>query len=463
MIAESHDTTPSAPYWPMILGLVVCAISALLLVEGGPVSTLLHIPDGPLSALIFVASFVSIFLLGRPRAALCVLMVLASVEAISPLLPGDVFAITLTKIVGIVLTAALIVDMWLNGVHIRASAFLAVLAIFLLLVLASFMVAENYEKALRAGLTLAQLAVLVLAVHQVLRREEDMRVVFSVATVALAINGVLALFEYAFQDSERIAGFSQNAALLAADLSVGIAFSLMLARAARKPKARILWLVATTICVVAAAATMTRAFYFAAIPALLIGILYALQRPRLRSVAGFLILVVGISLPFFLERISAAESLRTSTDGHRSTLRAGVNMTLDNPVLGVGIGNFSENYLRYTSDPRGLAKTGHNSYLTLAAEAGVATTGVFVLLQLLAFLALWNWHRIRRIHGERPVEWSGAIAAALAAYVIMGTMHSLHQAKFMWLLLAVATSPLMHNWVSEEALDEEAAEDMRFG
>ena len=455
MIAETHDTTPSAPFWPLVLGLVVCAIASLLLIQGGPISSLLHIPDGPMSALIFVAGFLSLFLMGRPMAALCVLMGFAAVEAISVVLPGDVFAITLTKVVGVMLGIALVGDIWMRGLYIRASGFLATLAVFLMLVIASFAMADDHEKALRSILTLVQLAILVLAVHQIVRTERDLKILFGFATVALTVNGVLAIFEYAFQDSERIAGLGQNAALLAADLSVGIAFALMMAKATNHGIHKLLWLGCAAICVVAAAATMTRAFYFAALPALGVGLAFALQRPRFRSVTGIIVLIIAVSVPFLVQRLAEHESLQTSTDGHRSTLRAGLRMTEDNPILGVGIGNFSENYLRYTSDPRMLPKTGHNSYLTLAAEAGILTSAVFVLLHLIAFWTLWNWHRLRRIHGEHPIEWSGAIAGALAAYSIMATMHSLHIAKFLWLLLAVATAPLMTNWVPDYVEEEE--------
>lgn len=472
-IAPTRDSTPRAPVWPSIVGALVCAIAAVLLVEGGPASSLFGIPDGFASAFIFVGAVLSLFLVGSPRAALCVLMAFASVEAISTLLPGEVFAITLTKIVGVVLTVAVAADMWLREVNVRGNAFLTVLAIFLLLVFASypgvvavlgqyaagrFDVEPGGEKALRALLTLVQLGVLVLAVHQTMRTTDDLRLLFRVCAIALTVNAGLALFEYAFADSERIAGWGQNAALLSADLCVGIAFSLVLARSTTTATRRWLWLSCAGLCALAAAATMTRAFYFAALPSLAIGLLYALQRPRFRSVAGIAVLLVAISVPFLLQRLGERESLRSSTDGHRSTFRAGIHMTEDNPALGVGIGNFSENYLRYTHDPRGLPKTGHNSYLTLAAEAGIVTSLVFVLLHLIAFWKLWDWHRLRRRQGEFPVEWAGAIAGALAAFSIIATMHSLHIAKFLWLLLALATCPALTAWTAEEQEPDEARE-----
>ncbi len=98
--------------------------------------------------------------------------------------------------------------------------------------------------------------------------------------------------------------------------------------------------------------------------------------------------------------------------------QAAMEMFVDHPALGVGLGNYEVVYPVYAlprwSDPLGHA---HNYYLNVAAEAG--------LVGLVAYLILWGaalwqgWRAVRTLHGA-----SRSIAAGLLGMIVALSIHN---------------------------------------
>ncbi len=98
--------------------------------------------------------------------------------------------------------------------------------------------------------------------------------------------------------------------------------------------------------------------------------------------------------------------------------QAAMEMYVDHPVLGIGIGNYAPVYPAYAlprwSDPLGHA---HNYYLNIAAETGT--------IGLLAYLLLWGaavwqgWRAVRVTHG-----WRRSVAAGLLGMIVALSIHN---------------------------------------
>jgi O-antigen ligase len=127
-------------------------------------------------------------------------------------------------------------------------------------------------------------------------------------------------------------------------------------------------------------------------------LIFLFYPPRLKSLPLFIIIMVGIVLLIprsYYERIfTLKEAFQSPTVGFRTRDlairgRASENLTAvemfkDHPFLGVGLNNYSYNYLDYTKK-LGISLTAreraaHNLYLEVAAETGILGLIVFFVL-----------------------------------------------------------------------------------
>ena len=94
------------------------------------------------------------------------------------------------------------------------------------------------------------------------------------------------------------------------------------------------------------------------------------------------------------------------------------NMFLDNPLLGVGPGNYAVAYKTYAlpgwSDPLGHA---HNFYLNMMAETGVLGAGAY-----LSLVGIWFWHGFRVV--RRTSGTARAMALGLVGVLTASAVHN---------------------------------------
>lgn len=151
-----------------------------------------------------------------------------------------------------------------------------------------------------------------------------------------------------------------------------------------------------------------------------------------------------IAAPFVGRRLAETSvEYDASTRGHIYSVLAGARMLADHPFLGVGAGNYDRHYLRYTNDERGQPRTAHNTFLSLGSQMGAPAMLAFVALSVFALRRRWVFAREEWARGDREgVAWSAAILAGLVAFLVIGMLHSLEIAKYYWMLLALAVTPL---------------------
>jgi O-antigen ligase len=171
-----------------------------------------------------------------------------------------------------------------------------------------------------------------------------------------------------------------------------------------------------------------------------------LKRPgRLLLSAGVLALVVGLAIPAVVwERLSGIGMLTsTSTiaqaDPEGSAAerfeiqKVALQIVVDNPVFGVGLGAYPLANARYA--PELGRKDAHNTYLNLAAELGLPG---LVLWCALVLSVLRYAYRSRRLAAPGELATQQAwIERALWAYLVASMFGSYAKLTFPYLLLAV--------------------------
>lgn len=204
--------------------------------------------------------------------------------------------------------------------------------------------------------------------------------------------------------------------------------------------------------------------------ALAIIFILVLLGQRLHPLVWFAGMAVALLVPPFLppgyiERFQTLSLLSPATEngiyqeasfrGRTSEMLTGLNMFVKNPLLGVGAGNYPNNYQEYTEELGLELRTGerdpHSLYVQILAE-----TGLVGMISFLGFsiLLLVNLSRARQSI-ERMVaykgwaSWISAIQLTIIGYLI--TSFFLHGAylRFFWIFVALALAAIQ---LTEESL-----------
>jgi hypothetical protein len=171
---------------------------------------------------------------------------------------------------------------------------------------------------------------------------------------------------------------------------------------------------------------------------------------KIVSVIGVGIIVLFLSFfasdTYWAEVRSISEDKADQGTGEERvyTWKVGWEMFLDNPILGVGQGNFPYRFEQYEKSMgfheglHGRSRAGraaHSLYFTLIPELGVI--GVVIFLRIL-FL-LWRELRWLAVQGERGnrsiLFWSRALAGSLNGYLVTGVFISVFYYPCFWVLM----------------------------
>jgi len=149
-----------------------------------------------------------------------------------------------------------------------------------------------------------------------------------------------------------------------------------------------------------------------------------------RGWAGRLMLLgVGLAVPFLLSAgmDRDAQDLELSQTSRWNYLVAGIRMARSYPILGVGMGNYSRLYERFTP---GFAewgeRTAHSSWVLALAETGPLGLALFAALFLMTLWQAW------RLRGAAP-----EVLLAVAGYGVAMSFLSHTFTMLPWLLFSI--------------------------
>lgn len=208
--------------------------------------------------------------------------------------------------------------------------------------------------------------------------------------------------------------------------------------------------------------------------AVVVLLLLAYRRLRSGTVAAGLIVFVVVAqfIPaLYVDRLfTVVEVARGSGDvkdevslrGRASEAIVAYQMFRDNPLFGVGVGNYPRLYQTYSRplglDPRTEERQAHNLYLEVAAETGLFGLTVFLLILLAIFRGLWRAHAI--FSRERNDEMAAAVAMFTFGFIgYLTAAMFIHGAyiRYFWLLagMALALPAVARSFQAERRLIRE--------
>ncbi|MFP5285410.1 MAG: O-antigen ligase family protein, partial [Thermoanaerobaculia bacterium] len=136
-------------------------------------------------------------------------------------------------------------------------------------------------------------------------------------------------------------------------------------------------------------------------------------------------------------------------------------MFLDQPLLGVGAGNYTVHFDRYADvvgfsardyEQPGEVHYPHNLYLEIAAEAGLAGLAVFAGAVVAAFLALRRARQALLARGDLvSADLARAFEIALVGYLVSSVFLHGHFQRYLWLLFGFAAALRLLAREEEEA------------
>jgi O-antigen ligase len=283
--------------------------------------------------------------------------------------------------------------------------------------------------------------------------------------IYLSVNGIL-------MGGRGIGGFLGDENDFALALNMVIPFSFFLAMEAKRNGRRLLFITITGLFLVCVAVTFSRGGFLGL---LAVGLCCGM-RSRRKALSIVIMFLLASTLFCFApkEYWQEIESIRTeASSSQRGTgqeriysWRAAWRMFLDNPILGVGPGNFEWNFQKY-EPPGGLygrlhgGRAAHSLYFTLLPELGIIGTVLFLFIlreiwkgrkeimmavesqkvRIRASLFNGEGKKTQKIYAEdadRIYYLSLALEASLVGYFVSGAFLSVLYYPNLWLLLGFA-------------------------
>lgn len=160
------------------------------------------------------------------------------------------------------------------------------------------------------------------------------------------------------------------------------------------------------------------------------------------ALAGLaLVAVVALAPATYFQRLNTIQNYEDdgSAQGRLSAWRAGTNMAISNPILGVGAGHFPANYTRYATEQVTRWKTAHSIYFLTLGELGFP--GLFILIGIIVSNLVGNWRVAREIWSRAPggrasteIRLLATMSAGMLAFAIGGAFLSATYYPHMYVL-----------------------------
>jgi O-antigen ligase len=294
-------------------------------------------------------------------------------------------------------------------------------------------------------------AMLFLIVFAGVRTREQLLWVVGAFVLGALISAIYGLaVPPAADDAGRLTGAGGDPNETAAALVAAAALAIALAASLRgKPLLRLAAIAIAPLCAFASLLTLSRGGLVAFGAALIAAVLMAGRRRG--QVLALTVIVASLAIGYFafLAPAQAVERV-TEVDGGTGRVdiwTVGWRMVEDEPLRGIGTGNFPVASIHYLLEPGALLrddfivdepKVAHNTYLGVLAELGLVGLTLFLIVICFAIGCAVRAARYAAEMNERQMDILAralvvALAALLAAYFFISREYS----KQLWLLLAL--------------------------
>jgi O-antigen ligase len=116
--------------------------------------------------------------------------------------------------------------------------------------------------------------------------------------------------------------------------------------------------------------------------------------------------------------------------------KAGIKMVKENPLTGVGLGNFRAVVLDYEEPGENIRLMAHNTYIELAAEMGIPVLLLFITMLLAGCRSLENVRQRARQSGQNGLRLCAqGMQAGLLGYAVAAAFLPGEYQKLLWLMI----------------------------
>lgn len=293
----------------------------------------------------------------------------------------------------------------------------------------------------RKVFTFIQLGALLYMITSLVTDEKKLWGVFLVLSVAIWASNLASLFQYLSDPRIRAMGFDRDPNYASAVTIVGIFFTAFLLSRARSTAFKILLAVMLFVMISGVILTLSRAGMISLGVATVAWILK--RKNKGRAIIGIACVVALIFLlaphKFYLRVVRPKTYAESASIANRMLeLRTGLNMIAHNPLLGVGLGNFEYNYLRYVHYHQ--QRAAHNTYVNIAAEQGLPGLAIFLWL----FIKVWlNFRKVqKKSSSSAGLLYQAAFFAEIAfiGYLFNAAFIDTKFEKVPWILMGISSA-----------------------
>jgi O-antigen ligase len=277
------------------------------------------------------------------------------------------------------------------------------------------------------------------------RTHQDLRRVVYAMVLGLALTFPYAIRQMVRFDARMGTGLYEPN-YFAANLVLVIPLALSIAAVQPTPGRRQLWLVIALSLATSLFLTSSRGGFLGLLVA---GTVFVYRRRGAMAALGLVGVLVLAALPTQLgERAIAtltgdgggerAAGLDASNQAHTALFWGALRMISDAPLTGVGPYNFKSFSAAYSGlDANFIA---HNTWLELAAEAGLPVLIMFLLLLRAVFRGLRRAVAVggRGAEAREVAAWAEGLRSGLVGFLVAGTFISAQYEKWFWLAVFVS-------------------------
>ncbi|MGH6692114.1 MAG: O-antigen ligase family protein, partial [Gammaproteobacteria bacterium] len=246
-------------------------------------------------------------------------------------------------------------------------------------------------------------------------------------------------------------GVFGNANMTALAMLMHLPFALALYALSRKRQWKWAWAAAAVLLISVTVLTKSRAGFLALL--VLGATTFAVSRRKLQAVGALFVagvLIFTLAPAGFRERIATITASPEEQDGSASSRRiiwgTAIEIALDHPLTGIGVGTYERANAQYAPPELGKAggqrwKDTHNTYLNIWAEIG--TPGLIAFVAMLVTVLTRSRRALRRVPPDDALaRFVRAGVTAVWVFAVTGIFNTFHNAWFFYVLVATQLAAL---------------------
>lgn len=296
-------------------------------------------------------------------------------------------------------------------------------------------------------ITYIQLLIMFFLIIDFVRGEREIKYLLLVLVLSGVVNAGIAIYQFQFQNFARVAGTIGNAnrfGIIQLALLCQIAPFLGSMSGRRFTPALLL---ATGLIIYSILLSLSRGAFVAAAVMVLYCFLFLRLGRLWPKVALAAVIIAGLMLApeGVYQRIESItiglSGIHQPGEGSIPTrllyYRTGIQMGLDHPLTGVGLGQFNHYVTSYANLHTVRASGAHNMYISIFAETGSIGLIVFLGFLVTSLVTVKSCQRLGRLGARFQMAFANSVELGTVALLIGGLFATLEYSKILWILLAL--------------------------